>query len=242
MATWAGRAIPNGPALLIDIGSTTTDIIPLLDGHPISQGLNDFERLCVGELVYTGTGRTPVCAIVQTVPLRQQQCPIAAELFATSADAYLVAGLTTDNIHNTDTADNRPLTRQYALNRLAHMVCCDATDFAEGELEAVAAYIVEQQVQSVAAAAVRVLQHLDVAMQQEGSRSFASERPTVILSGSGSVLAERVIERIGLNQFANRMSLREMFHRPVSESACAFAVARLAHDRCQDDMLETALF
>ena len=242
LATWTGRGIPQGPALLIDIGSTTSDIIPLLDGQPISTGLNDFERLCSGELVYTGTGRTPVCAIVKSVPVLQQNCPIAAELFATSKDAYLVAGLIAEDSGNTDTADNRPFTRENSLNRMAHMLCCDATELDANILEEIAAHVVEQQVIEVSNAVNRVLQQLDQNMMHEGGRSLTKERPTVILSGSGTVLAKLVVERVGTERFANCMNLQQMFVRPISESACAFAVARLAHDRCQDDMLEMSVF
>src|SRR5436309_2230449 len=35
LATFAGRYALRGPAVLIDIGSTTTDIVPLLDGRPV---------------------------------------------------------------------------------------------------------------------------------------------------------------------------------------------------------------
>ena len=35
LATFAGRFAPEGPALLIDVGSTTTDIVPLRDGRPV---------------------------------------------------------------------------------------------------------------------------------------------------------------------------------------------------------------
>ncbi len=57
LATYAGRFAPTGPALVIDIGSTTTDIVPLSDGKPIPQGRTDAERLRLGELVYTGVQR-----------------------------------------------------------------------------------------------------------------------------------------------------------------------------------------
>ena len=70
LATWLGRLAPQGDALLIDIGSTTTDIIPLLNGVPIPTGLTDRERLQAGELVYSGIGRTPVSAF-------GQQCPVS---------------------------------------------------------------------------------------------------------------------------------------------------------------------
>ena len=33
LATWVGRIVPVGPSMLVDIGSSTTDIIPLIDGR-----------------------------------------------------------------------------------------------------------------------------------------------------------------------------------------------------------------
>ena len=48
LATWLGRLAPKGNALLIDIGSTTTDIIPLLDGVPVPAGLTDREMAAIG--------------------------------------------------------------------------------------------------------------------------------------------------------------------------------------------------
>ena len=34
LATFAGRFLPTGPGLLLDIGSTTSDLVPLQDGRP----------------------------------------------------------------------------------------------------------------------------------------------------------------------------------------------------------------
>src|SRR5580658_4193295 len=62
LATLVGKYVPDGEAVLTDIGSTTTDVIPLLDGKPIPQGKTDRERMRSSELVYTGARRTPVCA------------------------------------------------------------------------------------------------------------------------------------------------------------------------------------
>ena len=47
-----GRFAPE--ALLIDIGSTTADLIPIVGGLPATTGYSDAERLETGELVYTG--------------------------------------------------------------------------------------------------------------------------------------------------------------------------------------------
>ncbi|MCU0979105.1 MAG: tetrahydromethanopterin-linked C1 transfer pathway, partial [Pirellulaceae bacterium] len=63
LARFAGRFVPSGSALLLDIGSTTCDLIPLVDGRPAAQGRTDTQRLLAGELVYTGVERSPVCAV-----------------------------------------------------------------------------------------------------------------------------------------------------------------------------------
>ena len=60
LARFVGRYGPKGAGLLIDVGSTTTDIIPLADGRPAAQGKTDSERLIASELVYTGVERSPV--------------------------------------------------------------------------------------------------------------------------------------------------------------------------------------
>ena len=76
LATFACRFTENAPALLIDIGSTTTDIIPLVNGKAAPKERTDTGRMRSGELVYTGASRTPICAVLSS--------GVAAELFATS--------------------------------------------------------------------------------------------------------------------------------------------------------------
>src|SRR6266542_6894906 len=45
-------------AILVDVGSTTADVIPLRAGRVDAVGRTDPERLLEGELVYTGAIRT----------------------------------------------------------------------------------------------------------------------------------------------------------------------------------------
>src|SRR5204862_4594167 len=82
-ATVAARTCPN--TLFVDVGSTTTDIIPIVCGTVVARGRTDAARLRTGELIYTGALRTPICAIVRTVPLRGRRCRVAAEHFAIAA-------------------------------------------------------------------------------------------------------------------------------------------------------------
>lgn len=242
LATWVGRSVPTGPAILLDVGSTTTDIIPLLNGRPASTGLSDVERLLSGELVYSGIGRTPVFAITQAVPFRDQMCPVAAEAFATIADAMLILDMLQPDESACDTADGRPFTRECSLRRLAHTICCDATELEEHDLHAIAEHVVDQSIARSVEALNRVYESLMILAAEEASDGDHTEQPTIILSGSGAFFADFIVAEFGLEKFGTRMALPEMFHRPVSESACAFAVARLAYDRCRDDLLDVSLF
>jgi len=240
LATWAGRAVPAGPALLIDVGSTTTDIIPLLDGLPIPEGRTDLERMKASELLYTGVRRTPVCAMVLSVPLvcvdkdgnptEEVLVPVAAELFATSLDVHILNGDIAADGRDVDTADRRPATVANSLNRLAHMVCCDASELTESQLKHMAAYVSEKQVAQIAKA---------IRNRGEYLRAFADTATPVqvLLSGSGTWLAERALQEPGKCSFASISNLSEMFVRNVSGCAPAFAVARLAAERCLDDLL-----
>src|SRR5690606_12298586 len=107
---FSARYAEEGSALLIDVGSTTIDVIPLLDGQPVNVGKTDTERLLSGELVYTGVERTPACALLRTISYRGTMCPIANELFATARDAWLILGELPEDPIDKRTADGRPAT------------------------------------------------------------------------------------------------------------------------------------
>lgn len=66
--------------ILVDIGSTTTDIIPIRNGSEAARGKYDIERLNTGELVYTGMLRTNVATIVDRVPIDDKWYRVSSEL------------------------------------------------------------------------------------------------------------------------------------------------------------------
>ena len=76
-ATIVARLFPD--AVFVDVGSTTTDIVPITGGQIKAGARTDPARLVSGELVYTGSLRTSVAAIVRSVPLNGSRCGVAAE-------------------------------------------------------------------------------------------------------------------------------------------------------------------
>ena len=60
-ASFISNFFPN--CILVDIGSTTTDIIPIKNKEIISKGVTDYQRLKSNELIYLGVLRTPIQAV-----------------------------------------------------------------------------------------------------------------------------------------------------------------------------------
>jgi probable H4MPT-linked C1 transfer pathway protein len=213
LARFAGRYAETATALLIDIGSTTCDNIPLLDGRPRTRGQTDPERLESGELVYTGVERSPVCALVQSIPWREARCRVAQELFATTKDAYLILGELPEDSADCHTADGRPATRAAAIQRLARTICADGSMFDAADARRAAVEIADAQTEMIAIAAGEVIGRLD------------SPPGTVILSGQGEFLAKRVQTRIAPG--AVTVSLGEKLGATVTRAAPAHALAVL---------------
>jgi probable H4MPT-linked C1 transfer pathway protein len=82
-ANWAATAWAvadhHPDALLIDIGTTSTDVIPIVSGSVAASGRTDPDRLASGELVYTGAVRTPAEAIASHVPFGPGLAGVSAE-------------------------------------------------------------------------------------------------------------------------------------------------------------------
>jgi hypothetical protein len=218
LATFAGGYVSRGVGLLIDIGSTTTDLIPLLDGEPWAVGKTDPERRRHGELVYTGAKRTPLCAMMQPGEW-------AAEFFATTQDAYLTLGHVPEYPDDTDTADSRPATKAHARARLSRMLCGDADTVPEADTQHLAEQVFTRQLELLRdRVGVQVQRMLGLQPSSLGANRVA------IVGGSGEFLAWRVIEPFR-RRFHDFVSLTDRLGPAVAACAPAYAQAVLATER-----------
>lgn len=124
--SYAANASSEG--LFIDIGSTTTDLIPFAAGKPLNLGATDAERMRHGELIYTGVVRTPLMALGQVVAFGAHQYWVAAEHFATTADVYRLTGELSATDDMAATADGADKSEAATMRRLARMVGHDVED------------------------------------------------------------------------------------------------------------------
>jgi probable H4MPT-linked C1 transfer pathway protein len=117
-----------GEGLFVDVGTTTTDLVPLKAGALAARGYTDGERLTEGELVYAGVVRTPVMAIAQAVLFGGRRQRIAGERFATMADVWRLTGELPDDADPYPTADQRGKSAEESAARLARMLGRDAAE------------------------------------------------------------------------------------------------------------------
>jgi probable H4MPT-linked C1 transfer pathway protein len=201
-------------AFVIDVGSTTTDIVPLADRAPAATGLTDVARMAAGELVYTGVERTPVAAIVRSLPWRGRLYPVASELFAQAIDVWLLLEELAEDPAANQTADGGPATRPAARRRLARMLLADPDDVSEDEALAMAVWCADRQGRQVARALARLAAGLGWLPR------------SVVLSGHGGCLARRALTRLGWD--VDLISLPEILGAEVSRAAPAHALAVIA--------------
>ena len=202
--------------LLVDIGSTTTDILPIAGGGVRCEGFSDEARMIAEELVYTGVTRTPVMALAGDVPFAGQRQRLMAEYFATAADVHRLTGELPEDADQHDTADGRGKSAEESAARLARML---GRDLASAELAAwrgLAHHLAECQRRLVQDAMDRVL-----------SRGLLPAAAPVIGAGVGRFLLPDIARRLKrpYRDFADLMqgdlALREWAARAAPAAAVA---------------------
>ncbi|MBE8538687.1 hydantoinase/oxoprolinase family protein [Geoglobus acetivorans] len=185
--------------IFADMGSTTTDLIPVKDGK-ILAGKTDFERLDRKELLYFGMLRTPSSFLVK------RNC--SSEFFSITGDAMLVLGLIDETAYSCETPDGRGKSSAECMQRLARQVCADLHEVGEDYVIGLAGEIRDEMVSRVAKAF------------EQKRNLYGIE--TAIGCGIGEVLLEEAAELAEMEY----VSLRERYGE-VSDIFPAFAMARL---------------
>jgi len=173
-------------ALLVDVGSTTTDLIPIRDGSPGPRGRSDAERLATGELVYAGVVRTPLCALARHMPFGGRRYNVMNEFFATTADVFRLTDELDPEHDQHPAADGGDKNTAASCRRLARMIGMDARDAEVPAWVALAARWRDAMLAEVAANLARVV-------VQAGLPTSA----TIVGAGCGQFLARQLAAKSG---------------------------------------------
>ncbi|MGH8709896.1 MAG: hydantoinase/oxoprolinase family protein [Burkholderiales bacterium] len=171
-------------ALLMDIGSTTTDLVLLNSGKVHARGWNDHQRMACDELIYSGVVRTPVMAVAVRVPFAGEWQGLMAEQFATMADVYRLTGELPEGADQLPAANGGGKTMQDSARRLAHMLGRDLESVPLSSWQQLAGYIADLQQQRFHEACSRLF-----------SLGLAGEEAPLIGTGIGRFLVKKLAAR-----------------------------------------------
>jgi probable H4MPT-linked C1 transfer pathway protein len=218
-ASWAASRLPEG--LLVDVGSTTSDLIPFADKGVLACDHSDHQRLVSQTLLYTGVVRTPLMAVTDKVPFAGEWVHLMAEYFATTADIYRLNGELPEGADLLPSADSGEKSVNGSVRRLARMLGLDADASDLDGWRRVSRYVAEQQLRQIADACERIL-----------SRPGLSASAPLVGAGVGRFLVERICRRMDRPYvgFETLFTCGQGKASKVAECAPAVAVARLAQD------------
>ena len=216
-AEWLAASCEEG--VLVDMGSTTTDLVPFKHRLIAVQGYDDATRMRYRELIYTGISRTPVMAISDHFNIAGIDYPITAENFATIADVYRVLEHLSEDDDLYPTCDNTAKTISASARRLERMFGLDWA----GDLDAT-----RVKAQAIADAQQ---QKISLALGTLIKRTRLSDTAYIIGAGSGYKIVQCIAERLGL-RFMPYHRLLDNLPKHLEDVVCrcasAVSVASLA--------------
>jgi (4-(4-[2-(gamma-L-glutamylamino)ethyl]phenoxymethyl)furan-2-yl)methanamine synthase len=218
LATASAVASLVRDGLLVDVGSTTIDLIPVVAGAVATASETDSDRLVAGELVYSGLVRTPLMALAHRAPFAGGWTPLMAEYFATTADVYRLTGRLPDGADLHPAADGGEKSVEGSARRLARMIGRDSDSAPHEAWRELAGWFVAEQTAALESACTRVLSRGDL----------PAEAPMVV-AGVGRFLAEEVALRCGRRVigFASLLPAAAGVESRLSDCAPAAAVGWL---------------
>ncbi|HLC08500.1 MAG TPA: hydantoinase/oxoprolinase family protein [Methyloceanibacter sp.] len=216
-ATLVAQVFPDG--LFVDVGTTTTDLVPLKEGAVAARGFTDGDRLAESELIYTGVVRTPVMAVARTAPFKGRIQRIAAERFATMADVWRLLGELPLDADPYPAPDLKGKSTQESAARLARMLGRDVSDAGLLALTDLARHFADCQLAEIEAAT------LTLAAREE----IEADAP-VIGAGCGRFIARHLAQRLGrpYRDFAELIECAPGVREMAASCAPAVAVGLLA--------------
>ncbi|MCW4030941.1 MAG: H4MPT-linked C1 transfer pathway protein [Candidatus Bathyarchaeota archaeon] len=207
--------------IIVDVGSTTTSIIPVINGKIAAEGRTDLEKLKNGELVYSGSLRTNVSAIVSGIPVRGVVARVSSELFAQSGDVHLILGNIEEEEYIAETCDRRGKTIMEAMARLARVVCGDLDVLTQQEIRNMAKFVYDKQVEQISEGLKQVYERIKKNLQEK----------IVVVTGLGrNFLARKAAKKAG---FSKIIDMREMLGAEASVVSPAVGVALAVASRLE---------
>ncbi len=193
----------NKECVFIDMGSTTTDIIPIK--NKILACKTDFERLMENQLLYVGTLRTPLSFLANKIKFNGRLINVSSEYFSITADLSIIFNKISPDKYTCDTPDNGGKDLESCLLRVARVVCADREILKDDDIIEIARYFYNSLLNLIKNEVETIKERYNL--------------NDIVITGLG----EEILKDI----YPESISIKELYGEDVSISFPSFAVASL---------------
>ncbi len=206
-------------AIIVDFGSTTTDIICIKNYVIQNKNFDDFSRINSSELVYTGLTRTPIFAINSKVKINGKNFEIIPEFFSDMSDVYRINSILKKEFDIDETADGKKRSKFLSYSRLSRNFGLDHKKSNQNLIKDLSKKIINTQ-----------LERIYLAIGKNRSKYKIEKKCKIIVCGIGkdvlslflNLKKEKVIQFSDLVKCRNQnLKKKAAFHTP------AFCIASL---------------
>jgi len=195
------RCISTG--MIIDCGTTSTDIIPIIDGKikTLSSRKDPiYYRFATGEFLWSGLLYTPISSICNKILFDGKMLPIKPNSSVTTSDIYLVLDMISkkdfsipikENDFVYTHGDHEP-SYENSIYKLSNLIGLDLEILTEKDVLSIAQYIYEKHVAQIRLSICKVKKKIE--------DKFRMKLDTVVLAGMGN---KTIIKEATRNLFSN---------------------------------------
>ena len=143
------KLFENG--LVIDCGTISTDIVPVLGSKPVLLDDNDLEytRLKTGELFWSGLYFTPIPSISNTIVLDDEEFQVKPSTKSMIFDAYVILGIISPEEiigkYDSKQEDRRLVSFEFCVDRILDTICADKELLTANDAKKIAHFLAEKQ-------------------------------------------------------------------------------------------------
>ncbi len=174
--------------VIVDVGTTTTDVTCFADGSIAGCARSDLQRSREQTLLYLGVVRTPVCAWVDEIAFAGHRQGIAAELFANAADVYRILGRLPEHADQGASCDGRGKSWEQSCDRIARMLLTDRASHDRHQWLDVCGQMAEQQASKIEQAIVCQLRR----------HGWPPQSTALVGAGVGRFVLAPIAEQLGM--------------------------------------------
>lgn len=203
-------------AIIVDFGSTTTDLICIKNKKLVNKFFDDFSRINNFELLYTGFTRTPIFGITNEICIGKNKLKIIPEFFSNTSDVYRILKKLKRKIDIDITADRSQKTIKDSFRRLSRSFGFDYHNKYQVKLKQICNEISSTQLNQIMNAVKKL------------EDRFSMKNFTVISSGIGQeVLSDFFKRKKFKTKYLHSFLSKSDLNKKASFHAPALAIALL---------------